>query len=374
MLALPIPLISALILTFLGLRAALEGETPKMVLGLIALCAGQSLLISLNQYYGLSVVAPLQPVTATVIPVLTYLTFLSTAVRPLKVLPDALHALAPLAAAICTLLESELLDVVLVVGFAGYGVLLLSRLRAGADGLPLVRLDNDNRALLLWRWMAIALISSAASDLMITVLFLTGQGWLRPWLVSLYASLFLLLIGLLNLSEVLKGRPTDPEDRMEERSDEHSKDPPGDRPLGAAPPALHDQMSGSETPQTIAADVAGDDAPIMARVRSLMEQAAPYLDPNLSLRQMARRLSLPEKQLSAAINRATGENVSRFINAHRIEHACGLMRAGMPITSAIYASGFNTKSNFNREFLRVKGCAPSQWLEASDETGAPAEA
>jgi AraC-like DNA-binding protein len=25
-------------------------------------------------------------------------------------------------------------------------------------------------------------------------------------------------------------------------------------------------------------------------------------------------------------------------------------------------SGFNTKSNFNREFLRVMGASPSEWL------------
>ena len=27
-------------------------------------------------------------------------------------------------------------------------------------------------------------------------------------------------------------------------------------------------------------------------------------------------------------------------------------------------SGFNTKSNFNREFLRLKGASPTQWLAA----------
>ena len=33
------------------------------------------------------------------------------------------------------------------------------------------------------------------------------------------------------------------------------------------------------------------------------------------------------------------------------------------MTEAMLASGFNTKSNFNREFLRVKGESPSKWLE-----------
>ena len=31
------------------------------------------------------------------------------------------------------------------------------------------------------------------------------------------------------------------------------------------------------------------------------------------------------------------------------------------LTEAMFASGFNTKSNFNREFRRITGKAPSDW-------------
>ncbi|WP_417684512.1 helix-turn-helix domain-containing protein [Roseibium sp.] len=342
MLSLPIPLFTALILAFLGLRAALEQETPKMVVGLIALCAGQSLLISLTQYYDLAVLAPVQPVTAMMIPALAYLTFLSTAVRPLKVFPDALHGLAPLLIAVSYILRSEMLDVILVLGFSGYGILLLSQLRKGPDGLPLVRLDNDNRAITLWRWMGIALIASAASDLLITVVYVVGLGWLRPWIISIFSSLFLLLIGLLNLSDVLK--------------------------IGASPvvPSSSEKRDADTSPTDGSHPEQGsDDAALMEQLQTLMDGGQVYLDPNLSLRQMARKLTVPEKQLSAAINRSTGENVSRFINGHRIAHACALLQAGSPVTTALYSSGFNTKSNFNREFLRVKGCAPSVWLSSA---------
>jgi len=30
----------------------------------------------------------------------------------------------------------------------------------------------------------------------------------------------------------------------------------------------------------------------------------------------------------------------------------------------MFASGFNTKSNFNREFLRVIGASPRDWLKS----------
>jgi AraC-like DNA-binding protein len=38
------------------------------------------------------------------------------------------------------------------------------------------------------------------------------------------------------------------------------------------------------------------------------------------------------------------------------------MLDGENVTNAMLSSGFNTKSNFNREFLRVTGTNPRDWL------------
>jgi AraC-like DNA-binding protein len=75
-------------------------------------------------------------------------------------------------------------------------------------------------------------------------------------------------------------------------------------------------------------------------------------------------LGVPVKQLSEAINKVTGKNVSRYINAARINEAKAVLSSGENVTSAMLSSGFNTKSNFNREFLRVAGVSPSEWLRA----------
>lgn len=100
------------------------------------------------------------------------------------------------------------------------------------------------------------------------------------------------------------------------------------------------------------------DAAMVARLDAFLRRDRAYLDPDLSLQRLARRLHLPEKRLSMAVNRATGGNVSRHINGWRIDHACALIGEGQGITEAMLASGFNTKSNFNREFLRIKGAKP----------------
>ena len=91
-----------------------------------------------------------------------------------------------------------------------------------------------------------------------------------------------------------------------------------------------------------------------------------YLDPDINLGRIARRLKLPVRDVSRTINGATGENVSQYINGLRIKEACRLLRdTDQRITEIVFAAGFNTKSNFNREFVRVTGKTPSEWRKAA---------
>ncbi len=58
-----------------------------------------------------------------------------------------------------------------------------------------------------------------------------------------------------------------------------------------------------------------EDTQIIDRLDALMEQGRLYLDPDLTLTRLARRLGLPVKTLSIVINRVSGEYVSCYINA-----------------------------------------------------------
>ena len=104
----------------------------------------------------------------------------------------------------------------------------------------------------------------------------------------------------------------------------------------------------------------------MDRLDALMTAAEPHRDPDLTLARLARRLGVPAKQLSTAVNRGTGENVSRYVNAARVRAAQDALRAGEGVTEAMLAAGFATKSNFNREFRRVAGSTPSEWRSRPD--------
>ena len=331
MLVLPIPLIVSLILSFLLLHAALKKDRPWLFLLLLAACALQGVVISLAQYYGLTGLRLVQPVTATIIPPLAFATFQATAVRrfdPRRALP---HLAGPVFTAFCVVSAPVLLDLVVPGLFLAYGAAILVAVRAGADSLPLTRLETADRPGCVWSVIALALILSAVSDGLIGVLQFSGAGWTQPLIISLFSSLSLGLVGALCLSQSLAGGEAPAEEKP------------------AVGPTSEDVRQ---------------DAEIMARLDALVAEGALYLDADLTLERLSRRLLVPAKRLSTAINRTTSENVSRYVNGFRIRHACARLTAGESVTAAMLDSGFNTKSNFNREFLRVTGMAPGAWQAA----------
>jgi AraC-like DNA-binding protein len=106
-----------------------------------------------------------------------------------------------------------------------------------------------------------------------------------------------------------------------------------------------------------------------AMLDALMNDTHLYTDSNLTLARVARRLSVPVRDVSNAINRTTSENFSRYINGFRIRHAkVALRETELPITEVMYEAGFVSKSSFNTEFRRVTGKTPSQFRAATAVT------
>jgi AraC-like DNA-binding protein len=323
---LPIPMIIALVLFGFLVQRIATRESHITILALIAVCSVQGAIIALVQYYGFAVLRPLQAIMATTIPPLAWAAFANAAggdVRPVKML---WHLIGPAIAIICLLLQPFFLDALIPLSFAAYGTAMLLHLWRGEDSLLHSRLESGSTALLAWRVLAVSLIASAGCDVLIAYGMATGAQSVVLWLPSLVSSLSLLSLGVLSLSQAVESRRE------------------------------HDT-------ETLSEEDASRDQAIMTALDDYLIKHKPYLDPDLTLARLARKLVVPAKQLSAAINRSKNENVSRFINRHRIEHACTLMAEGKSVTAAMLDSGFNTKSNFNREFLRIKNLAPSKWLD-----------
>ena len=96
--------------------------------------------------------------------------------------------------------------------------------------------------------------------------------------------------------------------------------------------------------------------------RRLMREKELFRDPDLTLNRLARRAGIPARQISGAVNRVQGRNVSQMVNEYRIAEAKRLLRENdLAVTQVMLESGFQTKSNFNREFLRATGMTPSDY-------------
>lgn len=321
---LPVPAFAALVLAFLCLRAWARGETPVSLLVLIGACAVQSAVVAGNQHYRLPGFDVLQPVLALCLPPLAWVAFVATVRRPLA-MGDVWHVTVPAFGIFARVFAPGwVLDLWIVGVFLAYGAVILWSLRGTAD-LAFARLGAGERPLRLWRWIGLALILSAVIDVVIPVLLAQGQVQWVAWLVTGLSSVTLLALGVLGLSPSLEAVA--------------EKEPP---------PAATE-----------------GDAALVASMEALMAERRLWLDPDLTLARIARRMGVPAKALSAAINRVMGQNVSRVVNGWRIAEACRLMQGGANVTEAMLGAGFNTKSNFNREFLRVMGKAPKDWLSAA---------
>lgn len=323
----PVPIFIAVVLAGFFATRLVRQQTHATLLLLIAICAVQSAVIALVQHYGVGALRPVQPVLALVIPAVSWAVFDQAAGTGAR--HWVWHAAGPVAGLVCLVLQPMLLDLLIPLAFLAYGSAILVRLSGGEDSLPHSLLDNGARSLAAWRVLAFALIASALCDLLLAYGHAQGGIGGLIWVPSLVSSLSLLALGAVTLTPAIESR--------------------------------RDELSQAQAPDP--GDQARDQA-VLARLDGYVTAQKPYLDPNLTLARLARKLSLPAKQLSAAINRGKGENVSRYINRLRIEEACRLLKQGTSVTVAMLDAGFNTKSNFNREFLRVTGQSPTQWLAA----------
>ena len=104
---------------------------------------------------------------------------------------------------------------------------------------------------------------------------------------------------------------------------------------------------------------------IVAAIDAAMRERGLFRDAELNLAKLSRRLGLPARQVSNAINRRYGMSVSQYVNGYRVRTACGLLVVSdEPVSTVMFEAGFMTKSNFNREFLRVAGTSPSAWRKS----------
>lgn len=349
--SLPISFLTAAVALVLALlvvrsRAGTPGSRRCFAL-LFGVFALQALLVGLRFGYGVEALAPFQRALPFAVGPLTYLGFRAMAA------PEVLQGRAPrvhaaaagLAILACWLapavidpqalppLALGIVDLLIAGSFLVYLVLMIRLYRRGPDHFEAAGFGEvaQTRA---WLLAAIALLAAmAALDGAIAVDFVAAAGRHAGGLIALGSAA---IIPVLLAAAVFY-------------------------PLRAASPS-------AATAQAQDSDAEADRA-LIARLETLLESHKLHHDPDLSLSRLARRLSVPSRRVSEAVNRQRGENVSQFVNRRRVEDAAALLlQSDRPAADVMLEAGFRTKSNFNREFRRITGRTPGEYRRQGRDT------
>ena len=342
MIAIPLPHVVALLIFVMLVAMARNGEFCRRenwpFIALIVAYMVQSILIGLRWGYDMLSVLPFQASMAPLIAGLAWISFssLTRAQGPgiWHILP---HLLPAIAAVVIVTVSHEFIGPFIVFVFLTYGMALLWLGRDGPDRLLVARLDGALRSLTALRLTGAALIASALSDVFINLDLTWSGGRYSGAIIAGGNVIMLMALGLAAFAA------------NEGRSEEESGGPPAQTPVAIV-------------------TTSPEDSEIAAAVQCLMEDSELYRDMELNLGKIARKLRQPARSVSNAINRVHGVSVSQYVNNLRVAAACRLLEdTEDSVTSVIYASGFMTKSNFNREFHRVTGMTPSDWRRSRRE-------
>ncbi len=96
-------------------------------------------------------------------------------------------------------------------------------------------------------------------------------------------------------------------------------------------------------------------------------EAGWYLEPRLSIGDLARRMGSNETYISRTLNQGLDQSFNAFINALRVDRAKSLIVGQtLGMLEIAYESGFNSKATFNRVFRNIAGMTPSAFKRSQN--------
>lgn len=110
----------------------------------------------------------------------------------------------------------------------------------------------------------------------------------------------------------------------------------------------------------------------LAAMETYMIVEQPYLDPRLSLEQLASGLGMPPRELSRLLRAGTDSSFYNYVNRFRVAEArrilCDPSESRTSVEAIGLMSGFRSRSTFYDAFRRETGMTPAQFRKASDNS------
>tara|TARA_Y100001956_G_scaffold82840_1_gene106075 strand:+ start:186 stop:1250 length:1065 start_codon:yes stop_codon:yes gene_type:complete len=342
MLAIPIPFVVAMLFALIAVTLYLRhSQHAKTACGFLLLCCITTSTVGLRWSLPLPIFHYLQPILASMIPVAAWLTFAhATTNRYSK-----MHVIAPFIIALTLLVQAQIalpVDLILTLIYVIYGGALIRQACRSKVmvNVSLGHWESVKRSQLI---AGFSLLLSAAVDAAISIDFAINQGAYATYILTI-AHLILLPILSVAVITTAINTTTEPADSALEL-------PTGKTLDKSAETKIEDNSLSKQKAHEI-----------VQALDDNMRLKSSYLDPELTLSKLSRKLGYPAKQISMAVNQIHQRNISKLINEYRIKHAQqALTETKDSVTQISLNCGFQSKSNFNREFSRVSGMTPTQY-------------
>ncbi len=107
----------------------------------------------------------------------------------------------------------------------------------------------------------------------------------------------------------------------------------------------------------------------LRNLQQLMTDEKPYLNPNITLNDLASKLNISSHNLSEILNTQLNQNFFDFINQYRIDEVKTYLEDArkdhLTLMSIALDAGFNSKSGFNLVFKKFMKITPSEYRQRS---------
>lgn len=345
MIAIPLPFVVALLLAILSsILFIRRDESTHSAFIFVTLCAVTTAVVGLRWTFDWPLFRTLQPIFASCIPAVAWYCFSKAHKHHLFRYWHALPPLLIMSSTFTYSLWKPPLDPLLTLLYVGYGLALIYA-SFKQDNLPeQVRFSDMKRALKAERIAGTMLLMSASIDGALAVDFAFFDGSHAILILAIGHTIMLPVLAsavvMLSLS-VVSATSEDTEKDLNPALKE----------------TLYNQLTEEEAKE------------ITHKIDTLLSTKEAFLDPDLTLNRLARKACIPARQISTAINQVYGRNISQVVNEYRIERAKNLLLSTDKTITQIYLdSGFQTKSNFHREFTRVTQQTPSAFRRSNQLT------
>lgn len=107
----------------------------------------------------------------------------------------------------------------------------------------------------------------------------------------------------------------------------------------------------------------------ISTLKQYMAEKEPFLDPSLTIQDLANQIDIPVRDLSVLINHKMDQHFFDFVNEYRIQKAMSILKdqskSQLTVLEILYEVGFNSKSSFNTSFKKYTNLTPTAYRNAS---------